>query len=99
MYKITNSNENHNGFQFKDGLNELDQKFNDNSDDSCCGGGFYITDIDHIIKFLDFGCFMREVTLPKDTNMVMDPDGDKWRIDKMILEKGMNYLMSKHLNY
>lgn len=52
--------------------------------ESCCSGGFYITTVEYITRFLDHGCFVREVTLPPDTNIVKDADGDKWRVAKMI---------------
>ena len=35
-FKITNAEENHNGFQYVDGLNILKDEFNDDSDQSCC---------------------------------------------------------------
>ena len=44
-YKITNASENHHGFQYQDGLNELQEEFNDNPDDHCCAGGLYFTDL------------------------------------------------------
>lgn len=82
-YKITNSNENHHGFQYRDGLNILVEPFNDNPNESCCSGGFYFTDIENIFRFLWFGIYLREIELPTD-----DPDfkvihnGDKSRCNK-----------------
>ena len=72
-YKITNSTENHNGYQYKDGLNILQEPFAETG--SCCPGGFYFTDIDHILKFLSYGIYLREITLPindSDFKMVRD---------------------------
>ena len=65
-YKITNENENHHGFQYSDGLNVLKDKFNDNSNHSCCSGGLYFTNSENIFKFLDYGIYLREVTLPTE---------------------------------
>src|SRR5438874_310821 len=81
-YKITNEKENHNGFQYVNGLNILKDKFNANPNESCCAGGLYFTDAANIPKFLKYGNYLREVELPTtnpDFCMVKDPDGDKWR--------------------
>lgn len=91
FYKITNSNECHNGYQYKDGLNVLNGPFNPVG--SCVAGGLYFTTIDHIFDFLSFGCHLREVTLPPDCLWVKDPDGNKYRADKIIL--GNKYHLSK----
>lgn len=87
-YKITNEKENHYGFQYKNGLNILIEEFNSSSFNSCCKGGFYFTDINNILKFVDYGCYLREVFLPtNDPNfrMIKDPSNDKWRANKIIL--------------
>ena len=89
-FKITNAAEKHNGFQYSDGLNVLNEKFNDNPNDSCCAGGFYFTDAENIFEFLDFGIYLREVILPienPDFRMIKDPKGDKWRANMIILGK------------
>ena len=88
-YKITNENENHNGFQYKDGLNVLKEKFNDNPYHTCVRGGLYFTDLEHIINFLDYGCYLREIELPlndPEFKIVKDPSGNKWRANKIILK-------------
>lgn len=87
-FKITNINECHHDFQYRDGLNVLVEEFNDNPDDSCCAGGFYFTTIEHIHRFYDFGINLRVVTLPTNDptfKMVMDYEGDKWRANQIIL--------------
>ena len=89
-FKITNAAENHNGFQYSDGLNVLKEKFNDNPDDSCCKGGFYFTNAENIFKFLNYGIYLREVTLPTDNpdfRMIKDKEDDKWRANMIILGK------------
>ena len=42
-FKITNAEENHNGFQYVNGLNVLEEQFNNNPNQSCCAGGLYFT--------------------------------------------------------
>jgi|GEM_PF-4079691 len=85
-YKITNEKEKHYNFQYKNGLNVLKEKFNNNPLDSCVPGGFYFTDQNNIFGFLD-GYWVREVSIPPDAQVVLDPDGNKWRTDKIIFEK------------
>jgi len=66
-YKITNSTENHHGYRHKDGL------FAETC--SCCVGGFYFTDIENILQFLEYGIYLGEITLPvndDDFKMVKD---------------------------
>ena len=87
-FKITNKEENHNGFQYFDGLNILVDEFIESG--SCVKGGLYFTDINNIFKFLNYGIYLRKVSLPfnnPDFKMVKDPDGDKWRANMIILEK------------
>ena len=89
-YKIFNAEENHNGFQYQDGLNVDTIPFNSNPRDSCCEGGFYFTTIEHIFKFLDYGCYLREVEVPKDVTIIKDPDGDKYRAHSLFLHERRN---------
>ena len=87
-FKITNSEEKHNGFQYVDGLNILQEEFNLDPEDSCCDGGLYFTNAANIFKFLNYGIYLREVTLPTyNTNFLMLKDvcGDKWRANMIIL--------------
>lgn len=87
-YKITNKDENHNGFQYKDGLNVLLEPFNDDLTDTCCPGGFYFTSAEYILKFLSYGIYLREVTLPtNDKNFKMVADDEKYRSNMIILGK------------
>src|SRR5581483_8511042 len=89
-FKITNKYENHHGFQYVDGLNILKDKFNDNPDASCCAGGLYFTDAANILTFLDFGIYLREITLPTDNpdfKMIEDVSSGKWRANMIILGK------------
>ncbi len=85
-FKITNENECHNGFQYHDGLNILKEKFA--TQGSCCAGGLYFTDIDNIKDYYSYGCYLREVYLPKDRpdfQMCKDRSEGKWRANMIIL--------------
>ncbi len=97
-YKITNENENHHGYQYYDGLNVLEEEFAKIG--SCCKGGFYFTDINNIHNFFGYGIYLREITLPTDDTelkVVIDPQGNKWRANKVIL--GKRYLLSDPATY
>jgi hypothetical protein len=84
MYlKITNEAENHNGLQYHDGLVEDILPFE--PEGSCVAGGIYFTTPEYICKFLEYGVWVREVTVPEDAQIVQDPEGDKWRADKVVL--------------
>src|SRR5437870_4621249 len=92
-FKITNKEENHHGFQYKSGLNILEDEFAETG--SCVKGGLYFTSVEHIFNYLDYGIYLREVFLPEDDptfKMVKDPEGNKWRANKIIL--GNRFLLS-----
>lgn len=100
-YKITNTNENNNGFQFVDGLNILNNDFNKTTK-SCCYDGFYFTDITNIFKFLDCGIYLREVTLPTENSnfkMIKDKSDDKWIANMFILGKCHNLFTIETFKY
>jgi len=82
-FKITNQDECHHGYQYKTGLNILDKPFE--SKGSCVSGGLYFTTLVHLHHFYDYGIWLREVTIPEDARMVMDPSANKWRANKIIL--------------
>lgn len=87
-YKITNDQECHHGFQYKDGLNIDMLPFS--HEGSCVAGGLYFTTAEYIINFFDYGSNVREIFLPTENpsfRMVMDPQGDKWRANMIILGK------------
>jgi len=86
-YKVTNIDEFHREYQYKDGLNVLEEKFNDNPKASCVPGGFYFTDYENLPNFFIYGIWIREVTIPEDAKVIKDPEGDKWRTDKIIFGK------------
>lgn len=87
-YKVTNKYENHHGFQYQDGLNTLKQEFNNDPNASCVPGGLYFTTAEFLPKFYAFGVYLRTIHLPRQDplfKMVADPDGDKWRVNRIIL--------------
>ena len=83
FFKITNNNECHNGYQYKNGLNILNVEFEPHG--SCAIGGLYFTTEQYIFDFLDYGCYLREVYLPEDCMWTIDPLGNKFRSNKIIL--------------
>ncbi|AAV51126.1 putative ankyrin repeat protein [Mimivirus Bombay] len=108
-FKITNKDECHHGFQYEDGLNILDNEFNDNPKDSCVPGRLYFTEIHHMHKYLEFGIYLREVYLPIDNpsfRMIRDSSGDKYGANMIVLgikrdlrdKKTWEYLVSKGIN-
>ena len=84
-FKFFNEEENHKGFQYKDGLNTDTLPFNDNPDDTCVPGGLYFADAKNIMSFLDNSHkFVREVFIPEGELVV--PDGvNKFRAHSIIL--------------
>jgi len=91
-YKITNKDEHHYNFKYVTGLNILRERFDDNPNDTCCSGGFYFTDINHIFRFLDYGIYLREIILPHDNSLrfIQDKSRDKWRANMIIFGKRRN---------
>jgi hypothetical protein len=85
LYKILSSTEKHHGLQYSTGLNIDPIPFNDNPEASCCPGGIYFAEVQQIFKFLDYGPYIREVTLPDNAKVVKDPQGDKYRASQVIL--------------
>jgi len=96
-YKVTNEKENHHDFQYKNGLNVLKEKFNANPIASCVRGGFYFTDENNILEYLSYGCWIREVSIPINAKVILDPSGDKWRTNKIIL--GRKYTIPEFLDF
>ena len=88
FYKITNCREIHQDHVYKDGLNILNKPFDQKG--SCTPGGLYFTTLEHIHKFYDYGCFLREITLPVENpefRVVKDPEDNKYRANMILLGK------------
>jgi len=84
-YKILNEEECHYGLQYKFGLNIDPIKFNPSGD--CRPGGIYFSKED-ILYFIDYGPWIRKVTLPEDAQIYENPSKPKkWKADKIILGK------------
>ncbi|MDD4081743.1 MAG: ankyrin repeat domain-containing protein, partial [Sphaerochaetaceae bacterium] len=84
-YKILNKEECHYGLQYRFGLNIDPIKFNPRG--TCEPGGIYFSRED-ILAFLNYGPWIRKVTLPDDVRVYENPSGPrKWKADKVILGK------------
>ena len=82
-YKILNEFECHNSLQYKTGLNIDPEPFNPSG--NCTPGGIYFARED-ILAFLDYGPWIRKVTIPEDARVYENPGRPKkWKADKIIL--------------
>jgi hypothetical protein len=91
-YKITNKDEIHHGYKYKNGLNILEDEFNENINDNHSKGGFYFTTAEHIHKFYEFGENLRIVKLPlNNPNFKMIKFKDRCRANMIILKKKYNF--------
>lgn len=89
--KLTNRNENHNGFQFKDGLNNDDQyrkKYHPLDGDGICFSRYiHFTEEQKAGRWICYNyspmTYMREVIVPDDA--IIYVDFDKFEADKLIL--------------
>ena len=98
FFKITNREENHNSFQYTDGLNILKEPFAEMG--SCVRGGLYFTDANNIFEFLNYGIHLREITLPvDDPDFKIIKDNTKWRANKIILGKKYNLWEKETFEY
>ena len=84
--KLTTKDRVHNGYQYKEGLNCLEGKFN--SDNICAEGGLYFCDEKDIGKWVNYGNkvmhYIWDVTLFDDSKLVVM--GDKLKTDKFIIQ-------------
>jgi len=94
FYKIMNAAEEHHDYKYHDGWNILQVPFDSNPRNSCCKGGFYVTTLQFLMKFLGYGVTVREVSLPfghPAFQMIKDSDGDKWRCNILYLDPKKKY--------
>ena len=85
FYKITSQDEKHYGMQYKTGLNTDVLPFNPRGD--CEKGGIYFSRED-ILAFLDYGPWIRKVTLPENEGIYENPGmPKKWKSHCVILGK------------
>src|SRR5579872_2118272 len=84
--KLTNETENHNNFQFNDGLNIDTILFTPMG--HCNAGGIYFTDVRLIKKWIFYNNnmmkYMRKVIIPDDALVYIECD--KFKADKLFLE-------------
>ena len=69
-YKITNKNETHHGLKYKTGLNIDPKPWNPSG--NCEEGGIYFSRED-ILFFLDYGPWIRKVTIPTNIPIYTNP--------------------------
>lgn len=89
--KLLNPDENHNGYQFKTGLNVDFREFN--PIDSCSPGGLHFTEFDKMEMWIDNNdsdsdiyepmVFCRKVTIPDDAYVYIEDN--KFKADQFIL--------------
>ena len=86
FYKITNAEEKHEGFQYRDGLNILEEKFNDDPKSECGPGGLYFTSAKNILEYMGYGPYLRPVKLPwNNPNFKFMKVNDQYRANMLIL--------------
>jgi hypothetical protein len=82
-YKITNHEEKHNDLHYKDGLNVDILPFDPSG--SCKSGGIYFSSKD-ILAFLNYGPWIREVSLPEGQTLYTNPGTPvRYKAHKIIL--------------
>lgn len=90
LIKLTNIDEVHNGFKFKDGLNVDTILFNPTG--VCRSGGFYFTDVNNFAFWLNYDSsdpmeYARVVQIPDDALVYIEDN--KIKADKLILLERM----------
>jgi hypothetical protein len=87
FYKITNTLEKHYDFQYKEGLNILQQQYDPTEE--CGPSGLFVTDMYNLPDFFHYGCNIREIHIPKDATIKSFIN--KHKVDKLIFLKKYNY--------
>jgi hypothetical protein len=93
LVKILNDKENHYGFQYNEGKNEDDKKFNPY--DECMMGGLYFTNTNEFWHFSHFGNHYRQVTVPDDVEVYVE--SKKYKATKIVL--GAKYNIPEYSNF
>jgi hypothetical protein len=78
----------HYDHQYTIGLNVLNKPFEKVG--SCVPGGLYFTIQQYLYNFLDYGDHIHQIFLPYNDpkfEMVLDPQGDKYRANKIIVDE------------
>jgi hypothetical protein len=97
FYKITNYTENHNGFQYRDGLNIDTQPF---GQDDFCSNGLYFYDLQYLWRYRNMGVNVRKITLPEDAVYLEEEyyDMKKYKANKIILGEKIEIGSDKFIN-
>jgi hypothetical protein len=88
FFKIISDDMKHYDYQYHQGLNILEDEFNDNEHDSCGKGGFYVTTNHYIHNFYSWGHYLYPITLPfgnKDFRILCV--GNKYRVNMLIINE------------
>jgi hypothetical protein len=89
-FKVLRKDLCHRGFQYKLGLNVDDVPFDPSG--SCKPGGLYISDLEHLHRFFDYGELIGEIELPADAQVYREPgDLTKLKVDKLILKNIVSF--------
>jgi len=83
-YKVLREDLTHHDFKYKLGLNVDHIPFY--PFDTCEPGGLYYTNKEHLFKFLYFGDLIADIEIPEDAKVYKDPEGTKWKADKLIVK-------------
>ena len=70
LYKIIRADKTHHGFTYKIGLNIDTNMFYPHKE--CCGGGLYFADEHNIYKFIDYGIYICEITIPNNAYVYIE---------------------------
>ncbi len=99
FYKLTTSDENHNGYKFQDGINIDTNAINTNK---CSKGGIYFTNEENISNWLAYNKkimkYKREVEILDDSKICIEEN--KYKTDKMILksQEEIYYINEKNIS-
>lgn len=88
LVKLTNVKENHNGYQYKDGLNILREGEEFNPTGECSKGGFYFIEYKNTLGWLNYGVqremvYIRKVKILPDSKVYVERG--KFKTNKFIL--------------
>ena len=84
LIKVLTESMIHYNFQYKEGLNVDTVPFNPTG--TCQPGGLYYTQLKYLANFIEYGVLIADVELPYDASIYVDPEGIKWKADKIILK-------------
>ena len=86
-FKILNNQENHNGFQYKTGINT---DTNELTHDRCSAGGLYFANEKNICKFLHYGIYIREVRVKKSEEIFHEDAKSKARTIQLMKKRKLS---------